>query len=105
MTTETIQEIQKVEFAQEEFIHLATNKSNYYFLSDIAQFPKASKSKFYQKLFEADFSFQINHGLSDVFIWVLIPKDKNSISNGLERITNLFKKSINLISPNGLYLC
>lgn len=93
LATETIQEIQNVLLSHGEFIHLATDKSNYYFLSDISQFSKVSKNKFYQEIYEAGFSFQIDHGLPDGYIWVITPKEKNSISNSMERIKNLLQQS------------
>lgn len=95
LSAESIQEIQKIKLSQGEFAHLATDKSNFYFLSDISQYSDSSKSKFYQSIFIEGYSFQIDHGLPKGIIWVVIPKEKNTITSGRDRITRLLQQSIN----------
>ena len=95
LSAETIEEIQKVKPAKGEFVHLATDKKQYYFLSDVAQLTEAQKNNFYQKLFDNKFIFQVNHGLPNGYGWIIAEKDKFSPQDGLQRITNIYQQSIN----------
>jgi hypothetical protein len=95
LSAEVIEEIQKVKPSTGEFMHLVTDKNQNYFLSDVAQLSAPQKNNFYQKLFDNGFSFQVDHGLPNGYVWIIFPKDKFSLQDGLQRITNLYQQSIN----------
>ena len=95
LSKEMIQEIKKINPNQGEFLHLVTDKKRFYFLSDISQLIPPQKNKFYKKLFDSGFSFQIEHGLPSGYVWIFFSKDKYNSEDGLQLITNLFEQTIN----------
>jgi hypothetical protein len=95
LSFEVIEEIHKVKPSIGEFLHLATDKNRSYFLSDISQLTASQKDNFYNKLYNSGFSFQVNHGMPNGYVWIIYPKDKFSPQDGLQSITNLYQQTIN----------
>lgn len=93
LSFETIEEIQKVKLTKSVFIHLVTDINNHFFLSDISNMTISQKNKFYQNLHDIGFSFQIDHGLPDGYIWVIALKDKSTPKDYLQLISNLLLQS------------
>jgi len=90
LSSEIIQEVYKIKPALGQFLHLATDASRFYYLTDVSQLSEAKKNEFYQRLFEAKITFQAGHGLPEGYLWIILPKSESSSEDRLRVITDIF---------------